>query len=225
MRIVHFHLAKTAGKSLYAAMLAHLGKRAINFNAAKQDEFLATLDATPDWRAISGHLSGAHRPVRARLIEERNFFVVLRDPVDRFYSAYNYIKKIRQSSLYEPFNRLDPVAAAALCVEQKVDYGRSSQCSGVVWDWEKPATFEAALAAIGERYAFVCTLEQIAQAAVFLADAGVIASPDALPHVNKTSKLDADLRRRLRDVLEDAVADDAKLYGHVRDTGPIGHAA
>ncbi len=219
-KLVHFHLAKTAGKSLLKSIRDHIGDEAVSFNPAKQDEFRNRLQAG-NWTMVSGHLSGAHSPVRYRLKHRYRFFTVLRHPVDRFYSAYNYIRRTNVSQLYQLFNDISAVEAARYCVEKRLDYGRNSQCSGVIWDSGLAPTFQNALDAINERYAFVCTLDQMHDLGHFLCERGLIKAADTIPHVNKTQSMDAGLRQELTEVLYDATSEDAHLYQHVLETGPL----
>ena len=219
-RLIHFHLAKTAGKSLFAAMHAHLGDALVSFNPQRQDAFRDRLRAR-DWKVVSGHLSGAHAPVRNRLLRRYPFFAVLRDPIDRFHSAYHFIRRTKVSGLHATFNAMDAPAAARYCVAEQIDYGRNSQCSGLIWAETQDISCPNALAAIDARFAFVCTIEQMADLAAFLHERRMIADPAAIPHVNATRPMDPELRAELTQILGDATAEDHKLHRFVLENGPI----
>lgn len=218
--LVHFHLAKTAGKSLLKSIREHIGDQAVSFNPAKQEQFRDRL-RQGNWKLISGHLSAGHSPVQNRLKNRYQFFTVLRNPVDRFHSAYNYIRQTQVSKLYELFNDMSPIEAARYCVEKKLDYGRNSQCSGVIWDPSMKPTFEHAMMAIDDRYAFVCTLEQMRDLGQFLYQNDMIKTADAIPHVNKTREVDVNLRKELAEVLKGSTSEDFRLYQHVLENGPL----
>lgn len=219
-RLVHFHLAKTAGKSLLAAMRDHLGDAAVSFNPSQQEAFRTRIRGEK-WKVISGHLSGAHGPIRNRLRRRYEFFTVLRDPIDRFYSAYNYIRKTPMSGLHDLFNTMSPVDAARYSVENSLDFGRNSQCSGIIWSSDIPATADNARAAINDRYAFVCTLEQMDELGTFLSERGLISGPRAIPHINKTAIMDSRIYADLTEVLGISTKEDMALYQYTKANGPL----
>jgi hypothetical protein len=219
-RLIHFHLAKTAGKSLLESMRGHLGDKVVSFNPSKQEEFRDRL-RNRDWQVISGHLSGAHSHVRFRLKNRYRFFTVLRDPVDRFFSAYNYIKsKTPESALYQVFHDLGPLEAAEYCLVNNVDYCRNSQCSGLIWDPAKDATFENAISAIHDCYAFVCTLNQMGELSKFLYESGCISDTNAIPHINKTRSMDPALYNVLKEIIGEKTKEDYHLFDFIEETGP-----
>lgn len=219
-RLVHMHLSKTAGKSLFTAMQSHLGPLAKNFSPLQQEEFLKALEHQ-EWRVVSGHFSAANSAVRKQL-HGQEMFTILRDPIERFYSAYNFIRKTPGAANHRLFMTMTPIEAAWHCLEQKLDYGRNSQCSGVIWDAREPEkTAATALRQIERRYAFVATLEQMPRVGEFLAEVGLIADKAAISHANRTQALDPGLRNVLADILGDSTAEDNKLHKHVLHNGPL----
>lgn len=221
-RLLHFHLAKTAGKSIFSAMHDYLSDAAVNFAIRKQEKFIDKLRDI-NWKVVSGHFSGAHSKTRNVLFNYPRF-TILRDPVGRFYSGYRYTRLTKESGLHGTFSNMSPEEAAVFCVENKLDYGANSQCSGIIWrEDELKNTAENALDIIDRRYAFVATIEQIPKAARFMAEAGLIRSTESIPLLNKTNPLPIHLHQKLTEILSPNVNEDAKLHRHIRDNGPCGN--
>jgi hypothetical protein len=223
IRLVHFHLAKTAGTSIVKYLKDELKEDLIVFNAKNQELFLKEA-RSKDWKIASGHFSGAHSPVRDYLKEYKRF-TILRDPVDRFISFYKFICTRPHTGLHNTFRSISLLDAAYWCIENKdssgVDMARNSQCSGIISNSKKPATLANAQQAIQDNYAFVCTLENINDINSFFLRANIIKSEKDIPQVNITKK---DIQHtsnyeRVRLILEDHLIEDFELVEHYQKNG------
>jgi hypothetical protein len=87
--LIFLHMPKTAGHSFKHAVIARYGDNRIAY-LNEPDEFAGFLaEYKPKrWGCVHGHIPWG---IHARLAEPCTYYVVLRDPIDRFISSYYHI--------------------------------------------------------------------------------------------------------------------------------------
>jgi hypothetical protein len=145
-------------------------------------------------------------------------FTVLQDPLERFYASYSEARSLEGHPLYETFSTMNVAEAAQYCIDQGFDYGRNSQCSALCGG--QGDTAEAAIAAMQERFGYVCTTDQIGTLTGYLKKLGLIPPRNRVKLKFKTPYIRRADRKVLSETLTQAVAEDLKLYQHVLKVGP-----
>ena len=90
--LLFVHIPKTGGMSLYKALAAHFAEKAIRFGSrtTMQEFHKTSLEELCKYWLVSGHLSLSdlrHKGLSGPAI------AIVRDPVQRFISAYRYVKQ------------------------------------------------------------------------------------------------------------------------------------
>ena len=89
MTVLHLHVPRTGGISVARALTAALGDREV-LRTKKPSDVTAALQRGADVGLVSGHFPwGLHE-----LFADSLYFIVLRDPVERVRSLYDYIRAV-----------------------------------------------------------------------------------------------------------------------------------
>ena len=89
MTVLHLHVPRTGGISVARALTAALGDREV-LRTKKPSDVSAALQRGADVGLVSGHFPwGLHE-----LFADSLYFIVLRDPVERVRSLYDYIRAV-----------------------------------------------------------------------------------------------------------------------------------
>lgn len=149
-QVVFIHLPKTGGMSLQNAITKLLPPRQVLRigDAREQAAFLAEPRGSFDrYGFIGGHISLAGAVPRAR--PDARFVTLLRDPVARLVSAFNYMASWKDHPLHATFRDLDFATFIEQSSAQLVGQA-CLQLAGV-------ATATEAIPIIEQRYAMVAT--------------------------------------------------------------------
>jgi hypothetical protein len=87
--VLHLHVPRTGGISVARALTAAFGNREV-LRTKKASDVMAALERGADVGLVSGHFRfGLHE-----LVADPLYFIVLRDPVERVRSLYDYIRAV-----------------------------------------------------------------------------------------------------------------------------------
>jgi len=207
-QVVFVHLPKTGGMSLQSAIAGALapGRSLRIGDAAEHAAFLLMQRAALSGYAfIGGHVSLAEAAPRVRA--DALFVTLLRDPVERLVSAFNYMASWKEHPLHAEFRDLGfadfvDTAGARLSGEA------CRQLTGA-------PTAEAAIPILESRYAMVATTPQLPMLAAGIAQWLGVAAP-VMKRENVTPgqgrmTLDSATCERLLEITRE----DRALYTHV----------
>lgn len=87
--VLHLHVPRTGGISVGRALTAALGTREI-VRTHKRSDLAAAIERGADIGLVSGHYPwGLHE-----LLPDHVYFIVVRDPVERVLSLYNFVRSV-----------------------------------------------------------------------------------------------------------------------------------
>jgi hypothetical protein len=223
-KFLHFHIAKTAGKSLERLFRDHADE-VLNFRARQPNRdqlaFLERINqAPPD--IITGHLSGASARVRREMGKEKIFVTIVRNPLDRFVSFYNYCRTRPASALQKVFQNLDIDGAFEYSLETKSDFVRNSQCGSVIWGRHEKINFTNAKAVLDEHYLLCAPIERLDDFVATLFRTGLLNGAEAkIAHVNVSTKNGA-LSKANATKLMELTEEDSRLHEYLVSSGLVG---
>ncbi len=217
--IVFLHIFKSAGTSVQTQMKAHLGAKAVaRVNDGPRFEArVGEALARPGIRALAGHfrLNRMAPVLTAAGVEAPRYFALMRDPVDRLISAWNYFRKHEAAKWHETAKAMPMDEFIPYLAETEPHMVVGHQCRAISEDGS--TGFEAARDSAEKNLAFLGCMEVmeatngIARAALgFGFDAGVRAN--AAPRRQGL----ADVSPETRALIEKITAEDQKLYDWAR---------
>lgn len=206
-QLIFLHIPKTAGWALHASLLPIFGEaQSLRIN---DGDDLARLRALSPrefsrYRYVSGHFT--YSDVKQKCRDDALFVSILREPVRRLISEFNYIASWSDHPHHDHFKDLrfsSHVAANA-------EFIRGLQC-----DWlSGHRDAERAMAVIGQNYALVGTVERYA---AFIAALGQLIGheiPTARSNVTQGQGL-LDIDSRLCGLLLDIGTEDCRLIDKI----------
>jgi hypothetical protein len=206
-QLIFLHIPKTAGWALHAALQPIFGEaQSLRVNDGNDLERLRALSPRDfsRYRYVSGHFT--YNDVKPKCRDDALFVSILRDPVRRLISEFNYIASWADHPHHEHFKDLrfsNHVAANAAFI-------RGLQC-----DWlSGHRDAERAMAVIRQNYALVGTVEKYS---AFIAALGQLIGhdiPTARSNVTQGQGL-LDIDSRLCGLLLDLADEDRRLIDQV----------
>jgi hypothetical protein len=211
-QVVFVHLPKTGGMSLHAAMVGLLGEARVlrvGDEAALAGFLAMDRAALARYAFVSGHFTLAQAAERS--LPGARFITVLRDPVDRLLSAFNYMASWEAHPRHAMFR----TKGFADFVADSGEGLASEAC----WQLTGVGGAGAAIALLESCYAAVATRERLADLAALVAGwlglpRPVLARENATPGQGRVT-LDSRTCERLLAVTRD----DRALFEHVA----VGH--
>jgi hypothetical protein len=156
--LIHTHIRKTAGTSLYKFLLAHFGSQGVMLTTAPFDNLgrFVELRSAGTLRAIAGHIPyGCHTWLG---IERPYYMAILRDPMRRLVSEYHYFRT-------NPMQPWFAIVSRMTSVEQFITWDmrdRNHMACTLSPGGRPEDDFAALLRRIRHDYAFIGTYEKLA---------------------------------------------------------------
>ena len=110
-RIAFVHIPKTAGVSVFDALQGWAGEEAsmrFVFGGAEDIAEYLALPSLDRFRLIAGHIG--YPVLSKRDLSGWDLVTVVRNPIDRFTSTYNYIRTTLSHPAYGQMHRMSPIA-------------------------------------------------------------------------------------------------------------------
>ena len=206
-QLIFLHIPKTAGWALHASLLPIFGEaQSLRVNDGNDLARLRALSPREfsRYRYVSGHFT--YNDVQQKCRDDALFVSILRDPVRRLISEFNYIASWTGHPHHDHFKDL-PLSGH---VAANADFIRGLQC-----DWlSGHRDAERAMAVIRQNYALVGTVEKYA---AFIAALGQLIGhtiPATWSNVTQGQGL-LDLDSRLCRLLLDIGTEDCRLVDKV----------
>ena len=227
--LIFVHIFKAAGTTVQRQLrddaLGWSAVPQINSDARFAGRMADAL-ADPRVRAICGH---AHYADFADAFERAGrgapeAFTLVRPPLERAVSAYDYFRAAEYEPLHEAALELPPEAFFPHWQKVQPDALRGHQCRALAADGTPTA--EAALDGLGSRFAFVGTVADMPALGRFLhGRLGIPFDPARRENRSPSVLAGRPLSRTVREMLLDATREDAKLVDQIARRGPLGTAA
>jgi hypothetical protein len=219
-KFAYLEFVKASAPFLISDFNDHLGPKVIPFFPSRQEAFVDMVTGR-SWSLIWGRFSAAQQAARQQF-ENCLRFTVIQDPVDRFAAAYEDARAEKSHPQHSLFTGFSIAEAARWTRDNKTDYGRNSQCSGLlIGQGAKTADAAHALAFCEKSFAFTGTTEQLPALLKFLQTHNLIAPNVTALAPAKTPALSARTRAALHAILSDVTDEDRKLFEHLSQHGPL----
>lgn len=203
----YFELLKVSDDPIIPFLEKQAGDAFVHFNPAHQTTFLDRL-SKGDWTLIAGRFNAANQGVR-NILDTCRLFTIVQDPIERFYVAYIEARSVKTHPLNALYSDFSLSEAAQYCIDQRLDYGRNSQCQILSGGYADTAA--EALAIGQERFDLIVTPGQTRTLIDYLKKEGLVSGRRASLKVRAPSIRNED-RKELMNVLSDALAEDISLY-------------
>ena len=225
---VHTHLAKTAGTSFVSGhALDPWGRAMYDTRGGKPRVNELSVEQRRAIWLFSGHFwfDTQERPIR----QHKRYFVIVRDPVDRFVSLYNYVAAAKSHPGHNKYGGINVEGAFRYLRDNTPNAMFNSVCAmfgdraartrpgqpGRVVRRSRPVLFEEARPVIEQHYALVIPMERIDDAMRRVGEVlGV--NLTALDRHNVGIKKMTTLPDEVRQELQERNAEDYKLIAHFR---------
>lgn len=222
---VHTHIVKTGGTSFVWAMRSILGEEHVYDTRGGKPRLneLSSEERRAIW-LFSGHFwfDTQERPIARR----KRYFVIIRDPVDRFVSLYNYVAQAKSHPGHAKYGVLDIEAAFRYLSENTPNAVFNSVCAmfgdrartrprqpGRAVRRSRPVPFEEARAVIERNYALVIPVDRIDDAVRRIGEV-LGADLPAIGRHNVGVKKVTSAPEWVRRELQERNAEDYKLIAH-----------
>lgn len=217
--IVFIHIFKAAGTSIKAQMVQHFGVDQVHSindgieNGRPFEDRLPEMIARQNIAAINGHFQYSRiAPILSQVTERRKrYFSIIREPLDRLVSAYNYFRMTPEEKWHLETLQMDIEQFFHFILENDPELCLNHQCRYL--SETGAADFVAAAENSEKNLVFLGTLEGLSLAApVSQAKLGFPLN-DALRLNTATRVVDmADLSITAIDFLSSITIEDRKLY-------------
>jgi hypothetical protein len=208
-QLVFIHIPKTAGLSLHSVLEKIFGE-ADTLRVGNDDDLREFRRRAPTQligsRYISGHFF--YEDIKSRVRPDAQFISVLRDPIARILSNYNYVSNWSQHPLHERMSR----QSFAQHVDENRNFLRGLCCRQLTGSRDA----EKAIKILQSRYTLVGTTGNIP---AFLAGVGRLIGkevPEERANRSGGQGPNIDLSSDLCDVLLEITKEDRLLYDFVR---------
>lgn len=206
-QLVFLHIPKTAGWALHDALLRVFGERhSLRINTADERARLHRLSPAEfaGYRYVSGHFDFSD--ISDKCSDETSLVSILRDPVQRVVSEYNYMSSWEE----HPYHDMYKNRRLSEHVRSNAETLRGLQCHWLSGFRDA----ERALAVIRRRYALVGTVMDFAEFTAALGRLIGVNLTTARTNVT-TGQGQLDLDSRLCSTLLDVTAEDRRLVDHI----------
>lgn len=208
--VIFTHIPKTAGSSLFEGIADLMGREASkDFRWPGKRPAEMTTDEKAPLRFVSGHFPyGVH----VHFTRTPLYLAVVRDPVERFYSVYHFIRRNPDHPNFRFFDGLSAENALRVLLDNPAAGSNvvgNPQCRYLSG---RPA-FEAARSAVDERYFLVGAMPQVNDLFALLARALGKAAPPLAEHNVGQRRYQAS--REIERMIGESCADDFRLCDYV----------
>lgn len=217
---VFVHIFKCAGSTVIQQARYQLGPAAVvhvNDGNGFPRKAVAAAQKTAT-KLICGHFSFSRISGAGALDHIQPFiFSVVREPIDRVISIYDYSRMNSGAKWHSIAAKSDPDAFFSELIVRENQMIEGHQCRFLSLDMSP--TFEAARSCIEQNFDFVGRTENLAAVDEELPDwLGVQISADTVRNASASKTAIDDLGSDTRSKLEDLLAEDFKLYEYVQKT-------
>lgn len=218
--LIYFHIPKTAGSSFRIwAKSAFQESGDIYWHGLKESGLIEkeNFEILNSAKLIGGHFAAGNRMIskveKSIGVENTWYLSILRDPIDRIASHFNYVSERPNHPQYTPLSLDEALRDTST---RFYDSQKNLQCSY----FAKTRTYDDALLWMKQRNCIIGDLKRVDLFYKAIKDLCNLPHFD-LEHRNKSKKNYACMKKSkvLASYVEDFCADDQKMYNFISDSG------